>query len=268
MQSSRVWVTISMIVATPRPSSPSSRAGAPRNSTSLEASERVPSLSFSRCSSKPGPRSTTKHERPPGAWARTRKTAPIGCEQNHLWPVSSKRPSPAGSARRRAGPDVRAALLLGHRHAAQRAALVVGQRQPRLPLRRQLGIRAQRRDRGVGHRDRAHHARVRLRPQQLERRAGDVRARPRLAPRQRVDLALDRAAQQPVPARVVLDAVDPVPVAVVRLQPRRVALGAAAVLLRLGGARRRRRSRARGRRPSRRPRAPAPRAARGRRRSS
>ena len=64
-----------------------------------------------------------------------------------------------------------------------------------------------------------------------------MRARPRLAPRQRVDLALDRAAQQPVPARVVLDAVDAVPVAVVRLQPRRVALGAAAVLLRLGGAR-------------------------------
>ena len=99
MQSSRVCVTISMIVATPRPSSPRSRPGAPRNSTSLEASERVPSLSLSRCSSKPGPRSTTKHESPPGACARTRKTAPIGCEQNHLWPVSSNRPSPAGSAR-------------------------------------------------------------------------------------------------------------------------------------------------------------------------
>ena len=64
-----------------------------------------------------------------------------------------------------------------------------------------------------------------------------MRAGARLAPRQRVDLALDRAAQQPVPARVVVDAVDPVPVAVVRQQPRRVALGAAAVLLRLGRAR-------------------------------
>ena len=141
-----------------------------------------------------------------------------------------------GLGARRAGAHVRAALLLGHRHAAQRAALVVGQRQPRLPLGRELRVDAQRRDRRVRHRHRAHHAGVGLRPQQLERRARDVRAGPRLAPRQRVDLALDRAAQQPVPARVVVDAVDAVPVAVVRLQPRLVALGAAAVLLRLGRA--------------------------------
>ena len=131
---------------------------------------------------------------------------------------------------------VRAALLLGHRHAAQRAALVVGQRQPRLPLGRERRVRAQRRHGAVGHRDRADHARVGLRPQQLERRAGDVRARLRVAPRERVDLALDRAAQQPVPARVQLDLVDPVPVAVVGEQPRLVALGAAAVRLRLGRA--------------------------------
>ena len=86
MQSSRVCVTISMIVATPRPSSPSRRAGASRNSTSEEASERVPSLSLRRWSSIPAPRSTTKQVSPAGAWASTRKTAPIGCEQNHLWP--------------------------------------------------------------------------------------------------------------------------------------------------------------------------------------
>ena len=47
-QSSRVWLTISMIVGTPRPSSPSMRAQAPSNSTSLEALERFPSLSFRR----------------------------------------------------------------------------------------------------------------------------------------------------------------------------------------------------------------------------
>jgi hypothetical protein len=45
-----------------------------------------------------------------------------------------------------------------------------------------------------------------------------------------VDLPLDRAAQQPVPARVVVDLVDPVAVAVVGDQARVVALGAAAVL--------------------------------------
>ena len=47
-QSSRVWLTISMIVGTPRPSSPTSGAQVPSNSISLEALERLPSLSFSR----------------------------------------------------------------------------------------------------------------------------------------------------------------------------------------------------------------------------
>jgi hypothetical protein len=75
-----------------------------------------------------------------------------------------------------------------------------------------------------------------MRPQQLEGGARHVRARARVAPRQRVDLALDGAAQQPVPARVQLDLVEPVAEAVVREQPRLVALGAAAVLLRLGRA--------------------------------
>ena len=89
MQSSRVCVTISMIVATPRPSSPSSCAGSSRNSTSAEASERVPSLSFRRWSSNPGPRSARKHDSPAGAWARMRKTSQAGWEQNHLWPVST-----------------------------------------------------------------------------------------------------------------------------------------------------------------------------------
>ena len=54
-----------------------------------------------------------------------------------------------------------------------------------------------------------------------------------LAPGQAVDLALDRAAQQPVPGRVELDLVDPVAVAVVGAQDRLVALGAPAVLARL-----------------------------------
>ena len=47
-QSRRVWLTISMIVGTPRPSSPTIRAQAPRNSTSLDALERLPSLSLRR----------------------------------------------------------------------------------------------------------------------------------------------------------------------------------------------------------------------------
>jgi hypothetical protein len=54
-----------------------------------------------------------------------------------------------------------------------------------------------------------------------------------------VDLALDRAPQQRMPGRVELDLVDPVAVAVVRAEDRRVALGAPAVLERLDAARER-----------------------------
>ena len=185
----------------------------------------------------PAPRSTTKQVRPGRGLgeheedvAHRRRAEPL-VARDLVVPVAD------GLGARGVGAHVRAALLLGHRHPAERAALVVGQRQPRLPLRRQLGVAPQRRDRRVGHRDRAHDAGVGLRPQAHQRGAGDVGARARVAPRQRVDLALDRAAQQPVPGRVEVDVVDAVAVAVVGLQPRRVALGAAAVLLRLGRAR-------------------------------
>ena len=95
MQSRRVWLTISMIVWTPRPSSPTMRAQAPRNSTSLEALERLPSLSLSRWmwkrlrSPSGVKRGSRKHEIPDSVWARTRKASHIGAEQNHLWPVTS-----------------------------------------------------------------------------------------------------------------------------------------------------------------------------------
>jgi len=94
-QSNRVWLTISMIVGTPRPSSPIIRPHVPSNSTSLEALERLPSLSLSRWrrntlrSPSGVKRGTAKHESPPSACASTRKRSHIGAEQNHLWPVSS-----------------------------------------------------------------------------------------------------------------------------------------------------------------------------------
>ena len=50
MQSRRVWWTISIMVATPRPSSPMRLAQAPLNSTSLDALLRLPSFDFRRCS--------------------------------------------------------------------------------------------------------------------------------------------------------------------------------------------------------------------------
>ena len=94
-QSSRVWLTISMIVRTPAPSSPTRRVQAPSNSISDEALERLPSLSFNRCrrkrlSSPSGRRrGIRKQETPPSACASTRNASHCGAEKNHLWPVIS-----------------------------------------------------------------------------------------------------------------------------------------------------------------------------------
>ena len=78
-------------------------------------------------------RGSRKHDSPPSACASTRNASHIGAEQNHLWPVSSySAPGPppfSGRATGRVGAHVRAALLLGHRHAEQRAGLV-GRRAP------------------------------------------------------------------------------------------------------------------------------------------
>ena len=109
-QSSRVCVTICTIVATPRPSSPTSHAVVPASSISLEAFERLPSLSFSRWMRNTfrepsgSTRGTKKQLRPPGACASTRNASLIGALQNHLCPVSANsRPHPSsppvGSAR-------------------------------------------------------------------------------------------------------------------------------------------------------------------------
>lgn len=80
-----------MIVATPRPSSPTRRAQlSPSNSTSAEAFERLPSLSLSRWIRKElrlpsgSTRGSRKQVSPPGARASTRKASDIGAEQNHL----------------------------------------------------------------------------------------------------------------------------------------------------------------------------------------
>ena len=95
MQSRRVSMTISMMVATPRPSSPTRQACAPVNSTSLEAFDPSPSLSFSRIS-RNAFRSPSSRRRgirkqlsPAGACASTRKPSHIGAEKNHLCPTNA-----------------------------------------------------------------------------------------------------------------------------------------------------------------------------------
>ncbi len=107
-QSRRVALTISMMVGTPRPASPTCQASAASNSTSAEALDRLPSLSLSRCSRTAlrvpsgSTRGRRKQVSPAGAWARTRNRSLMGAEQNHLCPVSRWAPGPAagtGSAR-------------------------------------------------------------------------------------------------------------------------------------------------------------------------
>lgn len=93
VQSRRVMLTISMMVGTPRPSSPTSQPVAPSYSISADALDLLPSLSLSRWIRSRlrvpsgSTRGSRKQLRPPGACARVRKTSDIGAEVNHLWPV-------------------------------------------------------------------------------------------------------------------------------------------------------------------------------------
>jgi hypothetical protein len=84
MQSKRVIATISMMVRTPRPSSPTIHARAPRNSVSLLALDALPIFFFRRstCSAflLPSGRQRGRKHEPASAWASTR-TSHIGAGQ-------------------------------------------------------------------------------------------------------------------------------------------------------------------------------------------
>ena len=177
-----------------RPAGRARRGTRPRD----DGSERVPSLSFSRWIRKPGSRpSTRKHERPPGACASVRKTSHGRIRAEPLVAGDLVRAVAVRLGAGGVGAHVRAALLLGHRH-ARRAR----RRRSSGSVRRgshsaaSSGVLAQRRDRRVGHRDRAHHAGVRP-----GSRAMNSAARTTCAPGcgsrhgSDVDLALDRLAQ-------------------------------------------------------------------------
>jgi hypothetical protein len=137
---------------------------------------------------------------------------------------------------RRVGPQVRAALLLGHHHARLGVAVEVGEVQARLPRRRLRRIaETQGGRRRVVDRHRAARPGVELVHQVEEPGPDHVGAWPRVAPRQRADLALHAQAQHPQHRRVVLDLVHAVAPAVVLVQAREVALGAPAVVVGLLG---------------------------------
>lgn len=70
-------------------------ASVPANSTSLDALDLLPALSFRRCTKNrlklPSGkvRGRKKQVTPPSTLARVKKPSDCGTEQNHLWPVSS-----------------------------------------------------------------------------------------------------------------------------------------------------------------------------------
>ena len=215
-QSRRVWPTISMIVGTPRPGSPTIWRQAPSSSISEEALERLPSLSLRRWMwnrvarrRRAGSREQEAGEAlaepsADSAWARTRKRSrhrrraePLVAGELVLGPAP-----PPFSGRGEGGvrAHVGAALLLGHRHARDRRGLLGGRDRAwvvggggheRLPLGRQLRLGAQRGHDREGHRDRA----ARTPPRPASRSCTGPRALyappAHRSPRQRVQLVLD-----------------------------------------------------------------------------
>ena len=99
----------------------------------------------------------------------------------------------------------------------------------------ELRVEPQRRNDGVGHRDRAHVAGLGG-PHAGLGRADHMRARPVVGPRRGVQSVLDRDPHQLVVGRVVFDLVDAVSVAVVGAQDGPVAVGQLAPALGLPGA--------------------------------
>ena len=186
-------------------------------------------------------RGIRKHESPPGAWASTRNASHIGADMNHLWPVSSYSapgPPPFSGPRvvvfaRTSEPPCFSVIAIPHSAPAlsgagrRRSPSYAFESQPGLPLRGDLGLRAQCRDAGVGHRDRAADAGLGLAEAHEHRRPGDVGARLRVAPRQGVEAEPDPDLHQLVPGGMELDLVDAVAEAVVGAELRRVLVGLA-----------------------------------------
>ena len=133
--SRRVWCTISMMVRTPPPGSPSASAKAPAYSISAEALARLPSLSLSRISrmalrSPSGVQRGTRKQVSPAGRLRQRQEG-VRHRRRAEPLVPGQPPALAvGLGAGGVGAHVRAALLLGHRHADRRARLL---RRPAAP---------------------------------------------------------------------------------------------------------------------------------------
>lgn len=168
------------------------------------------------------------------AVAHRRRTEPLVTGEQIL-PVGVQR-----ARARRVGAYVAAALLLRHAHPEEHTGLLGGGPQPRLvpmggqpglPLGRELRIRTQRRNRGMGHRHRTAVPGLRLSPHQEPGRTAQMAPGPAPGIGQPGG---DGLPQQLMPGRMEVDLVDPVPVPVMGAQLRRILIGQRTPLLCLG----------------------------------
>ena len=146
--------------------------------------------------------------------------------------VSLTRPVGAdGNRPRRVGAHVRAALLLGHRHADGDALLLLGGNVARIvdagldlrqPLRGEVSLQFETGRRGEGHGDRAAVAGLDLGVHVGARGARHMRAFARIGPRRRMKPVLDRGFHQRVIGRMEADEIDAPPVSIVGVELGRV----------------------------------------------
>ena len=136
-----------------------------------------------------------------------------------------------GNGARRIGAHVRAALLLGHRHADRHALLLLGGNVARIvdarldlrqPLRGEVSLQFETGRRGEGHGDRAAVAGLDLGLHVGARGARHMRAFARIGPGRRMKPVLDRGLHQRVIGGVEADEIDAPPVSIVGVELGRI----------------------------------------------
>ena len=136
-----------------------------------------------------------------------------------------------GNRPRRVGAHVRAALLLGHRHADRHALLLIGGNIARIvdarldlrqPLRGEVSLQFETGRRGEGHGDRAAVAGLDFGVHVGARGSRHMRAFARIGPRRRMKAVLDRGFHQGVIGRMEADEIDAPPVSIVGVELGRV----------------------------------------------
>ena len=244
-QSSRVNCTICRMVRMPAPSSPTRQANASVNSTSLEALERLPSLSLRRCKRSAlteavGPKA--RHEEAGEPARRLRQHQEGVAHRRGEEPFVADDGIAVAIRRRRrgVGAHVGAALLLGHAHAERHAGFFPPRPKCRVVaarlttfgtiLRGQLRLGRERGKRGARHGDRAQMSGLDLRRHVEARRARDFGRRRAHACRLPVQVEAcrpggDALAHQLMIGRMELDRVAAKSLGVEGMQLRRILVG-------------------------------------------